>query len=119
VPVPPSAVGMERALRGPRCMKAERPPGRRGSREGRTDVRVLRLWRIGPGLHPRQESCAPLPVSLGTAEVGAAYRKPARPVKSQPAGGLRATGERQGIRNLQQTGLRSKSAGRFRPGIWS
>ena len=65
--------------------KAKRPSGRRGSREGRTDVGGLRLWRIGRGLHPRQESCAPLSISLGTAEVGGAYRKPGIPVKSQSA----------------------------------
>jgi len=66
-------------------LKAERPSWRRGSREGRTEVGVLRLWRIGPELHPRQESCAPLSISLGTAEVGGAYRKPRSPVKSQSA----------------------------------
>jgi len=37
------------------------------------------------GFNPGQSHAPPLSISLGTAEVGGAYRKPGSPVKSQSA----------------------------------
>ncbi len=65
-----------------RSLKYERPSERHGSSEGRPDVRGRRLWRTGRGLPPRHRSWDPPPFSLGTAEVGRAYRTPERPVKA-------------------------------------
>jgi hypothetical protein len=59
VPAASACPGWGAAPASPGCLKAERPSGRRGSREGRTDGHVLRPWRIGPGLHPQHRSWDP------------------------------------------------------------
>ena len=58
---------------------------------GETSARAGQMWansdcdEFDLGFIPGKNHAPPLPISLGTAEVGGAYRKPSSSVKSQSA----------------------------------
>jgi hypothetical protein len=138
VPAPSSAGGMGQPPRGPGYKKAKRPPGearlpRGPDRCGRTPTVANWTWASSPARIMRPPPHLPgnrrggrsLPQAPQSCQepVGSSGHSDERTgcfggSATRTARGLRGIRGRQGVRDLQQRGLRSKSAGGFGSGFW-